>query len=249
MVDTESYYPRNNPECHYERSMCSVDSKELFKFLFFKYDINTFCEIGSYTGGGIEHLLSVKSDLFICAIDSWDNEIMINILKNDKQNKTDPQGIKKLINDLKEYSLYDAFITNIWHHKDQILPLKMDSVEGIYKINDLNIKPDVFFVDSSHQYENTKNELNTINKLFPESIICGDDYRVDVYDGVVRAVNEFVKENNYLLKTFGASFLIVKHNPFKANYIRNWLLSISRMIRLKASRSVSFLKRYLKGKS
>jgi hypothetical protein len=160
----------------------------MFDKLFLSYDINTFIEIGSFTGGGIKYILSKKSNLFIIAIDTWDNKMLIDILKKDKQLVTNPNYIKTLIKELETYPLYDAFITNIYDHKNQVLPLKGDSIDRLHKVKELNINPDVIFIDSSHQYENTKNELNTINKLFPNSIICGDDYS-NTYDGVVKAVN------------------------------------------------------------
>jgi hypothetical protein len=209
-VNTTEYYPQDNPNCNYDASMCHA--AELFDFLFFKYEINTFCEIGCYVGGGIKHVLSLKNDLFICAIDTWDNQLLIDILK-----KEPPAHVGGYIGDLEKYSLYDSFITNIWEYRNQVLPLKMDSIDGIHKLHELKIEPDVIYIDSSHEYENTKNELNTINNLFDNTIICGDDYDKN-HGGVCPAVDEFVEKNNYTLRFFdnGHSWLIEK-----ARHIQN----------------------------
>ncbi|MCA6074829.1 class I SAM-dependent methyltransferase [Fulvivirga sedimenti] len=55
------------------------------------------------------------------------------------------------------------------------------------------------YVDSSHQYEHTRQELNILkHKVKNGGIIAGDDYNSDpnhVHHGVLLAVDEFVKEN------------------------------------------------------
>jgi hypothetical protein len=209
MIDTHIYYPTNNPDVKYYRSMCGNGSKKIFDILFSKYNINIFVEIGTFTGGGIKYLLGKKENIFIISIDTWDNQLLIDILKKDKQLESNPYHIFEIINELETYSIYDAFLTNIWENKDKILPLKMDSINGLEKIKELNITPDVIYIDSSHQYENTKNELDVANNLFPNSIIYGDDYS-ETYDGVIRAVDEFIKKHNYTLETYENGYLIIK---------------------------------------
>lgn len=60
---------------------------------------------------------------------------------------------------------------------------------------------DWVYIDSSHDYEHTINELKILRlKMKPEGIISGDDWRPDQshrHHGVYRAVNEFVLEENY----------------------------------------------------
>lgn len=62
---------------------------------------------------------------------------------------------------------------------------------------------DWMYIDSSHMYLHTVMELEIIKrKIKPEGIICGDDWRPDPnhrHHGVFKAVNEFMKKENYHL--------------------------------------------------
>lgn len=62
---------------------------------------------------------------------------------------------------------------------------------------------DWIYIDSSHQYIHTVMELEIIkNKIKPNGIICGDDWRPDIehrHHGVYKAVNEFIDKENYSL--------------------------------------------------
>lgn len=57
------------------------------------------------------------------------------------------------------------------------------------------------YIDSSHAYEHTKQELLLLEKkVKKDGIICGDDWRPDPthrHHGVYKAVQEFIKEFHY----------------------------------------------------
>lgn len=59
---------------------------------------------------------------------------------------------------------------------------------------------DIVYIDSSHQYEHTKQELNlSFEKVKNDGFICGHDYS-PVFEGVVIAVNEFCEEKKLNLQ-------------------------------------------------
>jgi len=210
MISTTKYYPSQKPNVGFTHSMCHPNSKKLLSDLLENHDVKIIAEIGCFVGSGCNFLMSLKNDLSIVAIDLWDNQILIDILKNDKQmTMSHRPAILKLIDNLEKYPLYEAFLENTWEYKDHILPLKMDSLDGLNKMKELDITPDIIFIDSSHAYENTKKEILLSLELFPNAIICGDDY-IDLYDGVIRAVNEVANNFNYPLKIIGGAWLLNK---------------------------------------
>jgi predicted O-methyltransferase YrrM len=73
-------------------------------------------------------------------------------------------------------TLYDTFIVNCWSFKDRIIPIKMTTVPGMHYIADNDIKPDIIFVDASHEYEDVLADLETASKLFPNAVLVGDDW-------------------------------------------------------------------------
>lgn len=101
----------------------------------------------------------------ICA-DTFDNSVMINRTYDDIQNKNN--GLEYLRDELKLFDMFNAFCANIWEYKERILPLRMNSYDAIQKVANLNIIPCITYIDSSHIYEETKNELNLLKKFFPK---------------------------------------------------------------------------------
>ena len=69
----------------------------------------------------------------------------------------------------------------------------------------LSTFPDQYFdwvyIDSSHEYEHTQQELKIIrNKIKPNGVIAGDDWVPDPshrHHGVYKAVSEFMESENY----------------------------------------------------
>lgn len=70
------------------------------------------------------------------------------------------------------------------------------------------------YIDGNHLYEFVKEDCNAWwPKVKPGYVMAGHDYREDVPDGVKKAVNEFVLENNLKLTVFKDSdWLIEKPN-------------------------------------
>ena len=55
----------------------------------------------------------------------------------------------------------------------------------------------MIFIDGGHDYKTVKNDLNLCKKIVSQNgtILC-DDYNLTYADGVKKAIDEFLKENN-----------------------------------------------------
>lgn len=73
-------------------------------------------------------------------------------------------------------NLYLQFLSNCIHEKvsHKIIPVRMSSQEATIA---LSIRPDLVYIDASHDEENVYNDVMWwYKKKSPEGIICGDDY-------------------------------------------------------------------------
>jgi len=103
-------------------------------------------------------------------------------------------------------STVDA-VCNILQHYKQEINEKMIFVHVQDDLKVLQTFSDHYFdwvyIDSSHAYEHTVEELLLLkDKVKPDGIIGGDDWRPDPehrHHGVYRAVNEFMKKYKYKL--------------------------------------------------
>ncbi len=80
--------------------------------------------------------------------------------------------------------------------KNNVHLLKGNSNTILKKIDMTNI--DYVFLDGGHEYETVKNDLNCCNEVIKNNgtILC-DDYNLSYAPGVKKAIDEYVKNNNY----------------------------------------------------
>lgn len=71
--------------------------------------------------------------------------------------------------------LWDTFCVNLWDFRDRIIPMKTDSVAGMQEVYDLGLKPDIVYIDWSHDPDSVFRDVSTALKLFPDAEIIGDD--------------------------------------------------------------------------
>lgn len=160
-------------------------------------DTDIVVEIGSWYGESTiwmaEHLLAKNPSAKIFAIDLWDEIVILN----------DSMYGTKVAEMLKDHPLYQTFLANLWKYRDFVIPLKMNSVDGLQYLKRIGICPDVIYIDGNHHYECVKLDILTCLKLFPSAVLVGDDY--GNYEDVRRAVHESAVQ--YSKKVYVDSYL------------------------------------------
>ncbi len=76
---------------------------------------------------------------------------------------------------------------------DKIIPVRMESLQAANKFRELNIKPDLIYIDGAHDYNSVVADiLHWFSVLQPGGILCGDDWNLGGPNGdVSRAVKDF----------------------------------------------------------
>ena len=82
----------------------------------------------------------------------------------------------------------------------QTVVCRQDSVSWLrHQMSDLL---DWLYIDSSHLFEHTRDELHEAFRVVKSGgFICGHDFHPD-YPGVIRAVNDFVREMDFEMEIF-----------------------------------------------
>lgn len=158
---------------------CHGTVRMMFRDLIGKHRPKIMAEIGSYMGCSAHFIMKHTYETTLYCIDHW-------------QGSPEHQGIEST------KTLYETFLVNVWDYKDRIKPVRMDSIKGLHALHKNNICPEIIFIDGSHDEESVTKDICTASMLFPDAVLCGDDY---TWDGVKSAVDNTAKDNNWKVVT------------------------------------------------
>jgi hypothetical protein len=140
-------------------------------------------ELGVYVGEFSQHLLDIVDPTRLYLVDVWQ---YIQLSYADKLMSNDNKQYDRYVNVLKKYLNDDRV---------RIVRAKTDIVTNILDHNSL----DWVYIDADHSYEGCNTDLRNCDQLVKNSgIIMGHDYGTD-FPGVIKAVDDFVKEKEYFL--------------------------------------------------
>lgn len=154
-----------------------------------------FVEVGSWLGKSASYMAveianSNKIIDFYC-VDTW---------------KGSEEHIKNelIIKD----ELYDSFLRNTEKVKDYIIPIRLSSKEASKTFEDNSL--DFIFIDAGHSYEDVYEDLRCwFPKLKDGGFFAGHDYS-PAWPGVIKAVQEWALENNFLISLVEESCWLMK---------------------------------------
>lgn len=169
-LNIEIGFPKERPEVEYDPDgwLCNDTSKNLLRAIN-KTKPKVIVEIGSWLGKS-SRFLCQNSEATVYCLDTW---------KGSAEHKHQKHSHKLI-------KLWETFCVNNWTYKDQIVPIKGDRLDGLEYLQFEGIEPDMFYVDGSHEFDDVKADIMTIEKYWPGKVIVGDDY---LWSGVHSAVH------------------------------------------------------------
>lgn len=165
-------------------------------------------EIGSWKGqstinmGKILKKLGLKHAK-IYAIDTW-----LGATEFWTTHKDTPERNLHLKNGYPQ--IYYQFLSNVVHNnlQDTIIPITNTSITGLKILKHHAIKPELVYIDASHEEEDVYADLKYSFDMVEKGIVFGHDY--DWCAGVKSAVDRFANENRLRLESKAAFWFIKK---------------------------------------
>lgn len=149
-------------------------------------------EVGLWTGRSTRFLAGLAPQATVIAIDHWQG--------NERQ-KADPELAEFLP------QLHETFLSECWNYRDQIIPVKADSVEGLQRVAESGLQADLVYIDADHSYESVLKDVSTALDLFPRAILVGDDLD---WEGVRKAVETVAAERGIAFEEFGTGWRMLR---------------------------------------
>tara|TARA_A100001234_G_scaffold1011_1_gene849 strand:- start:113 stop:742 length:630 start_codon:yes stop_codon:yes gene_type:complete len=175
---------------------------ELFLNEVFKKKPKTFLEIGVFHGVTARNICELlyqihKNDFKYIGLDLFEknDENKSEVIPNTNFNNPLKQIYFKHIKRQDPYSI-EAVKDLLKKFKENIHLIKGNSNNVLEKIDMKKI--DFVFIDGGHEYNTVVNDLNHCKEVInlKGTVLC-DDYNLGSAPGVKKAIDEFVKLNNY----------------------------------------------------
>src|SRR5690606_32165594 len=71
---------------------------------------------------------------------------------------------------------YGLFQTFCWEYRDRLATVRDFSPAGPRFVYDAGVAVHVVYIDGDHRYDAVMRDLTIADALFPEAILCGDDW-------------------------------------------------------------------------
>jgi hypothetical protein len=96
--------------------------------------------------------------------------------------------------------LYETFQARCWDYRERVVPLRMNTIEGLRAVAGAGLQPDFVYLDAEHSFDAVTAELGLARELFPRAALGGDDYD---WRGVREAVDTFARRHGLVVERFG----------------------------------------------
>lgn len=149
-------------------------------------------ELGAWLGLSTRFMLERAPNATVISIDTWAGS----------PEHFDDEEWREMLP-----TLYEAFLSLNWEHRERIVPLRRSSVEGLAVVAAHGVDPDVIYVDACHEYEAVLEDLETSYRLFPRAEIVGDDYD---WLGVRQAIDQFSARHGFVIVRSGVGWRMKK---------------------------------------
>jgi hypothetical protein len=144
-------------------------------------------EVGPGIGRATRHLVRIAPQATVIAVDDW---------QGNPEQRTDP-----VISGLLP-KLYEVFLSQCWDYRNQIVPLKAEAAEGLRRIADAGLQPDLVCLDGA---ESGGDQLKLVLELFPQAAVVGNDW-----ERVRTTVEDVAAARAVKCQSQGSNWAIVK---------------------------------------
>jgi hypothetical protein len=143
-------------------------------------------ELGAWLGMSTRYIADNAPNATVVSIDHWQGN-------PEHQTRDDLRAMLP--------TLYDTFLALCWRYRDQVIPMRMTTLEGLRTVAQFGASADVVFIDAEHSYAAVSAELALARQLFPKAQLVGDDFD---WQPVQSAAEAFARANGLNVERVGA---------------------------------------------
>lgn len=166
-VKSRHPWPAKRPAVPALSWVMDYGGRSVIEHLIADRSLRVIVEIGAFVGGSGRPWPDVSPDVVVVAIDYWPHISGPNVFYG-----THPVGSPHSRQLREPAGLYHAFLATIWEDRELVIPVRVRGCEMLPALRGLGLRPDLVFIDADKQAA----EIAICDELFPEAIVCGDDW-------------------------------------------------------------------------
>lgn len=192
-------WPSVKPDAPNKQWGWGIDGQELL-LSHIPADAELIVEVGSLLGGSARFFAEQFPAARLICIDPWfdvddvsDRPFLAHNPELSEFVTTETDGI------------YRIFLASNWDLRDRVTALRGYSPDMLAPVHAAGVNPDVVYIDGSHVYEDVLADVITARTLFPDAVLCGDDWN---WPGVQHAVNYMAANRGDHVATAGNTWVL-----------------------------------------
>jgi SAM-dependent methyltransferase len=205
-----------HPAFHLALDANGDGGREIILEQILKHDVKLMVEVGCFLGGSALHWLGAKPDLHLIGVDPWENSwarYVEDMAKDPNMSRhvahmsdVEVARIAKLI---RQFGNFPVTMNNLRKHKDRFTPVRRFSPEALHYLSERGVPVELIYIDAFKH----GSDLDAAHALFPNSILCGDDWLWPDETGEMvmqTTIKEFAKKHGYEIENKRQSWVL--HN-------------------------------------
>jgi hypothetical protein len=172
-------------------------------------------EIGAEFGGSTRKFLSAADNVWVVSIDPWPDRY-----------RTPWKALEPLLGSPE--SMLRLFQSFCWPYRERSIPVRGFSPEAVVRLFEQGLRPQLVYIDGDHRYDAAFSDLTICHALFPDAVLCGDDWQFlggapkyrAIRFPVRRAVHAFCLHRGYGFSAHEQTWRVYPNAPVQPQTLR-----------------------------
>lgn len=181
--------------------------------------VDLMVEIGCFLCGSTRQWLRAAENLTVIGVDPWDGNWAAYLQRMPEDMRMartvfhlSDDELARIVHDIRRFGNFCVALNNVRLYKQRFIPVRRRSPEALRYLHERGIEPKLIYIDADKQ----RADLDIARELFPNAILCGDDWLWPDETGELRMqrhVKEFAAEHGLEIRSARQTWVLVAPEP------------------------------------
>lgn len=178
------------------------------------HNVELMLEVGCFLCGSTLQWLKTSDKLTVIGADPWDanwaayvEQLPFDVARARTVWHLSDEQLATIVHNQRHYGSFCVAMNNVRLYKSRFIPVRRKAPEVFSYLKLREIEPQLIYIDADKK----GGDLEEAHKLFPNAIICGDDWLWPDETGVLRMqeiVKAFAEAHNFEIKSARQTWLL-----------------------------------------